>query len=562
MNKVQTAILELGATGNLNDIVDNYIANGLEDDRLLDPITNLLSRFELVKLLILSYKEKIITKPKNDTYKNTLLFTELESTACSIAKKLEDGRYEISGRIFEDANTVVAFVRNKIAHGDYVISDDLQEIILAPDGDQIHISFMDLEVFTIHLYLNVAQYRKTNEFSKLLTGNVKLPLLSNKINVKKIIDDFKLIKLTVKSNEELLSKDDYIVFNEVLQSILKYDIKINSFNEKGSLKKINDTIAELSKEAKEKTGFNSTITCTLDKLTEEEKKTVLDNASRINTVNLDLYQLIKEINLLAIRVREEKYNKEIPLSGALTFLQLLREACALRTSNLNKITDYIYTTYGSDIKSNLFKFGYDQIAITKIAIFVCLSYLFENFDENYYILDAKYIEPQVYKFVNNELIQLRQTITGKEKSLKEIEESISRLQSQIKGIRLSSMPVELKNEKTDYLNSIIKNNASKRRTLKEELKTLRTQAANCAMDRTYNKKHYYIKGILESIRNSISHGNFSITPNGDIEDTIITFKDYDKDELAFELNITIRQIKEMMSTVRIVQNDNKKRMIK
>ena len=124
------------------------------------------------------------------------------------------------------------------------------------------------------------------------------------------------------------------------------------------------------------------------------------------------------------------------------------------------------------------------------------------------------------------------------------------------------MPVELKNEKTDYLNSIIKNNASKRRTLKEELKTLRTQAANCAMDRTYNKKHYYIKGILESIRNSISHGNFSITPNGDIEDTIITFKDYDKDELAFELNITIRQIKEMMSTVRIVQNDNKKRMIK
>ena len=107
MNKVQTAILELGATGNLNDIVDNYIANGLEDDRLLDPITNLLSRFELVKLLILSYKEEIITKPKNDTYKNTLLFTELESTACSIAKKLEDGRYEISGRIFEDANTVV-----------------------------------------------------------------------------------------------------------------------------------------------------------------------------------------------------------------------------------------------------------------------------------------------------------------------------------------------------------------------------------------------------------------------------------------------------------------------
>ena len=90
MNKVQTAILELGATGNLNDIVDNYIANGLEDDRLLDPITNLLSRFELVKLLILSYKEEIITKPKNDTYKNTLLFTELESTACSIAKKLEE----------------------------------------------------------------------------------------------------------------------------------------------------------------------------------------------------------------------------------------------------------------------------------------------------------------------------------------------------------------------------------------------------------------------------------------------------------------------------------------
>ena len=77
-----------------------------------------------------------------------------------------------------------------------------------------------------------------------------------------------------------------------------------------------------------------------------------------------------------------------------------------------------------------------------------------------------------------------------------------------------------------------------------------------------NKKHYYIKGILESIRNSISHGNFSITPNGDIEDTIITFKDYDKDELVFELNITIRQIKEMMSTVRIVHNDNKKRMIK
>ena len=562
MNKVQTAILELGATANFNEIVDNYIANGLEDDRLLEPITNLLSRFELVKMLILSYKEEIITKPKNDTYKNTLLFTELESTACAVANKLEDGRYEISGRIFEDANTVVAFIRNKIAHGDYVISDDFQEVILAPDGDQIHISFMDLEIFTIHLYLNVAQYRKTNEYSKLLTGNVKLPLLSNKINVKKIVDDLKLIKLTVTSNEELLSKDDYIVFNEVLQSILKHDIKINSFNEKGSLKKINDTIAELSKEAEETTGFNSTITCTLDTLTEEEKKTIIDNASRIYVASSDPSQLIKEINLLAIRVREEKYNKEIPLSGALTFLQLLRESCALRSSNLNSVINHIYKTYGSDITSNLFKFGYDQIAITKILTFVCLSYLFENFDEDFYILDAKFIEPQVYKIDDNELTQLKQSVSAKEKALKEIEESISKLQDQIKGIRSSNMPIELKDEKVDYLNSIIKNNASRRRTTKEELKELRIKANKCAMDRTYNKKHYYIKGILECIRNSISHGNFSITPNGDVEDTIITFKDYDKDELVFELNITIKEIKQMMSTVKIAQNNNKKRMIK
>ena len=562
MNKVETAILELGATSTFNDIVDNYIKNNLEDDRLLDPLTNLLSRFELVKMLILSYKEELITKPKNDTYKNTLLFTELESTACSVAKKIADGKYEISGRVFEDANTLVAFIRNKIAHGDYVISDNLQEVILAPDGDQVHISFMDLEIFTIHLYLNVAQYRKTNEYSKLLTGNIKLPFIKQFINPKKIVDDLKLIKLTIKSNDELLSKDDYIVFNEILESILKHDIRISSHNEKESLRKINETITELSKEAQEKTGFNSTITCTLDTLTEEEKENVIDNASRVMGINMNPYQLIKEINLLAIRAREEKYNKEIPLSGALTFLQLIREACALRTSIFNKIINHIYSTYGNEINSNLFKFGYDQIAITKILTFVCLSYLIENFDDAFYILDAKFIEPQIYKIDNSELTQMRKTVSDKEKKLKEVNESISKLQSQIKGIQSSNMPNELKREKTNTLNTMIKKMNTVKKELKEEIKSLRIQANKCAMDRTYNKKHYYVKGILECIRNSISHGNFSITPNGDVEDTIINFKDYDKDELVFDLSITIREIHEMMSTLRIAQNDDKKRMIK
>ena len=153
MERIETLYTSVGASNVLDMyMIDIIFKDSYKLNNLLQPQINKPLKISLLKYLILSMKEDIILKPKNDTYKNTLLFSEINSLVGPIAEIAEDGKVDVGGYVFEDANHLVAFIRNKFAHGDYVYSDDFDCVIFNFDGNYIPISTESLEEFALNLF--------------------------------------------------------------------------------------------------------------------------------------------------------------------------------------------------------------------------------------------------------------------------------------------------------------------------------------------------------------------------------------------------------------------------
>ena len=128
--------------------------------------------------IFLIIKEGIIEKSDN-SYNSLILEEILEKNVNMIASS-HNGKYMIDGYLFKDKETLMIELRNKIAHGNFVFELEHNRIILKVDNNDIKINIYKLASFIMSSLNSYLKNYKTNEFSRKMTVNNRVPANRNK----------------------------------------------------------------------------------------------------------------------------------------------------------------------------------------------------------------------------------------------------------------------------------------------------------------------------------------------------------------------------------------------
>ena len=552
MEKVETLYTSINSVNKFDDYIRNVIFEDMEyTSDLLDPVINRSIKASLVKNMILSMKEDIILKPKNSTYTDNLLFSAIDSLASKIAVINEDGTINLAGHIFSDGNDLVAKIRNKFAHGDYIYSDDLSYIIFNFDGNNVPVSLDALINFAFDLFFKKIEYKKTNVFHKpiwVFSGIKRIPkyvkaLVSNE-ELKGMLDLYYEYDFELKATQGSIPKEAYYLLDTFKDKMNKVEHNYRDYPFdviiKNVQKEVDDCVDYFNKKS-QKENWNVTISYTTARLTDEQKYKVIDTLNKIKGGNVTALTVASELPRYASRTINVNNNKDIynpQMAIALNLLELME---LYKSSDIKEVGPALADRIKSPI--NIDQDIYGMIQVLRLLEF---SYMFENFDVNYEKLPLNGVKPSVCVRADSELEEAIRNIEIANNRIKEQDKYIEDTSKQLDNVMKKKMDEQKKAATLMNLgNRLIKMQEDKK-LFQTSYDTYVDKANALFEDRRINNKYYTNRYIVERLRDSISHGNVYIIPNGEIVNTIIRFEDIYDDKLVFSLDIRLEELKRLL----------------
>ena len=499
-------------------------------------INNILSaQVSILSCLMFLVKEDIVDKIANDLTINNKILSQRISR---IVLKVKDG-YKIGDYVFSDINTLLSVIRNKLAHGDFIIDYDNKKIRMNYDDAVISIKIKSLSELIIGCYqalLNSVDAR--NIFLYTTVGNRK-SRMQKESEVKRAIDNFKCMHIV------FVRKDGTKVDERRMD---KFNIAVNNYRDTQDLK----FLYEFEKnELNDEYIFDYKV-LTPNVSTQDKDGIVQAILSEKDITYLEQLSFIgNSLSLLA--------NNEI-------------KSMILLVDNLIML-ESMYNNYGSDFDTCLNwiqekypndTFDTSMIYLAGIAGFNSLfSYAFDNVykNENLYTngdntgleydkLDLSKFDIAYVDYNENEINELRIKVNAKEKEL---------LKKQEKEKELRKNYDVVKNKgNTSAINNIFANLSdviAKISSVNSEYLVLSNELNDKLMYYSNNIEYFKNKKIIEGIRNSIAHGNYEITNIFDIGKCRIIFRDVYNGKLTFLASINFLDFMQMLEdTIPILQS--------
>lgn len=499
-------------------------------------INNILSaQVSILSCLMFLVKEDIVDKIANDLTINNKILSQRISR---IVLKVKDG-YKIGDYVFSDINTLLSVIRNKLAHGDFIIDYDNKKIRMNYDDAVISIKIKSLSELIIGCYqalLNSVDAR--NIFLYTTVGNRK-SRMQKESEVKRTVDNFKCMHIV------FVRKDGTKVDERRMD---KFNIAVNNYRDTQDLK----FLYEFEKnELNDEYIFDYKV-LTPNVSTQDKDGIVQAILSEKDITYLEQLSFIgNSLSLLA--------NNEI-------------KSMILLVDNLIML-ESMYNNYGSDFDTCLNwiqekypndTFDTSMIYLAGIAGFNSLfSYAFDNVykNENLYTngdntgleydkLDLSKFDIAYVDYNENEINELRIKVNAKEKEF---------LKKQEKEKELRKNYDVVKNKgNTSAINNIFANLSdviAKISSVNSEYLVLSNELNDKLMYYSNNKEYFKNKKIIEGIRNSIAHGNYEITNIFDIGKCRIIFRDVYNGKLTFLASINFLDFMQMLEdTIPILQS--------
>lgn len=512
-------------------------------DEILDKDNLIGAKLSLISNIFLSYKENIVENTGSLNYKNIIFNTELERAVLMIANKVND-KYEVDGVMFNSAPELVAFIRNSLAHGSYLIDYDMRRVILYSGGKQVEVNVNKLSMFIVsglqgYLHGEISNsWNRKIVLNRYTSTNREKSLESEKI-LRNTIENFTVINLNIKKkdgeNISLYYRDIFEV--ELKKYRLRHDINV-------------------LKELKEKYKDDYDI-----EFSEEEidKKTAKYLSSVIYPKIKDLdYQAQNSIAL----IKAGKIVNNDKMIGQITSLQLLQYISKYKTTDLEKIKEKLELEkikrnleseeinikdseeiifIDSDIMVNsllgmfnaLFIYPFDDIYDDKEIMKNLV-----NTSLDYSKLDLSLIKLNNINLNNGEILSLREELNGINRRIQEINNTIS--------IDKASL-VKVKGNARAEANINAKITREQR-----DLNLFQGKLAlvSCKVNYYDNNSqvggYFYNKAIIEGIRNSIAHGNYQVIEAPSILDSKIIFRDIYLGKETFSCEVGTEDFKNLL----------------
>lgn len=499
-------------------------------------INNILSaQVSILSCLMFLVKEDIVDKIANDLTINDKILSQRISR---IVLKVKDG-YKIGDYVFSDINTLLSVIRNKLAHGDFIIDYDNKKIRMNYDDTVISIKIKSLSELIIGCYqalLNSVDAR--NIFLYTTVGNRK-SRMQKESEVKRTIDNFKCMHIV------FVRKDGTKVDERRMD---KFNIAVNNYRDTQDLK----FLYEFEKnELNDEYIFDYKV-LTPNVSTQDKDGIVRAILSEKDITYLEQLSFIgNSLSLLA--------NNEI-------------KSMILLVDNLIML-ESMYNNYGSDFDTCLNwiqekypndTFDTSMIYLAGIAAFNSLfSYAFDNVykNENLYTngdntgleydkLDLSKFDIAYVDYNENEINELRIKFNAKEKELLKKKEKEKELRKNYDVVKNKG--------NTSAINNIFANLSdviAKISSVNSEYLVLSNELNDKLMYYSNNKEYFKNKKIIEGIRNSIAHGNYEITNIFDIGKCRIIFRDVYNGKLTFLASINFLDFMQMLEdTIPILQS--------
>lgn len=509
-------------------LLNQFMGGEYDGSYILDKKNYNAARVALISNILLGIKEEIVTKAPELKFETQIFADELAKSVSMIATKTDSG-YVIDGYSFSDAATVVAMIRNKLAHGNFMLDLDHNRVILDFAGRGVKLNIDKLATFVIYSLKNYFRRVKMKVCEKSFVMNEKAeknrtkPLKDSK-EVKRVISNFKKVEVTLKSKDGVtISKDLADMLDEV----------IDTYKSTSNLK-----VFTLFKDmVKDKYDFDWDVRYVkFDDLDEfaDSLFEVLKGLEYTEAVNAIGDKVLK-------RVTEGKKFSEI--SASFNDFILLEAAYDLQSTDKDKISNYIANKYG-----NFFVASNEELAAASVSLFNTLfGYLHDDLLDNenaftsgdntgfdYSTLDFSAFNVSYLKPDNGPIDSHKETYMGASKRLAAIQSKIQKNTESLNAVKLSG------NTKAQaVLSANLNNDKILEATMISDVASAKATYDDAVDYVTDNSLLVYNRGIINGIRNSIAHGKYTVIQSGSFDDVRILFEDIYEGETTFKADISI-----------------------
>jgi len=512
---------------------------------ILDHEYLMAAQISCISNLMLGIKEDLVENVGGFDYESKLFLKSLENSVSFIAVKEENG-YRLDNYLFPDAASVVAIVRNKLAHGKYKIDFKHGRIVLFHKGVEMRISIYKLKNFIMRAFINMIsdvkcpRYERNVVYSKNHYDLKRKKRITNLAELKGIIRSYRCTDFILEPIKgEYVSKECITL----LENFLSYyktspDTALNSglyVNLCNSLK-LNDC----------KLYYN------YKKLNNENyEKDIIDYFNKQLKSN-EYLNYIQEVELLGYEFQrkiDQKYNSFNPLAANIKNLILIESIYKNGSIDDNVLSSYVGEVLGKDMV-----FSYDEFGMTLICMFNSL-FLYpyddvydttggysvnrtDNFD--FSNLDLSMVNPIKVTINDTPLVDAKDKLDGLYKKQVDVINKINEQNNHLNNV-VGRPNVE----------NVIKNNINKLKQILvsfiSDYNVYEKEYLDIKDDYDNNAMYFRNKAIVEGIRNSIAHGHYEFITNGYFDDTIIWFKDIYEGKITFELKISFADFERMIN---------------
>ena len=490
------------------------------------------SKVAILANILLSIKESVVEKEQNNGINllSKIFDSALDEATNVIVSNKQDNTYVLNS--YKDTpSNILATIRNKFAHGKYLIDFKNNKILInvAKKKEKEVFYQIDVDKLTEYIRKNVKGYlqeRKISEYKRHLVA------FSNKNNNKPITlkSEAKNVLKRASYQEFILTSD-----NEIEEDILK------SFNNIFEIYRetLNIKIMNNFEEKVKKLGYK--IISKTKKVNEIEIDNIIANTSFLtyDSKNLSYHNQIANLEEYLLYYFNKDEEKLKQLIANLTSLQILEGIDTCKTTNIKVIS-----------KNLIIKRDQELILSAMLAMFNSLFiYPMDNIflndkeftsEENtgfpYELLDISLLKKCEYHLDNNNISNIKEQERALLKKITKINTDISTISH-----NLNNIPKE-KQEIITKLETTLQESKLNLKESNEELVVVQKELQEKENYFSNNQIYLTNKSIIEGIRNSICHGNIKTRLNGSMDNTIVIFEDIHEGKLTFKLEITLNDL--------------------
>lgn len=491
-----------------------------------------MAKFSLAICCLLVVKEELIEGSKNNFVCKTIDEGILNCVK-KVATKTKNG-FEIDGFTFKNSEEIVGLIRNKLAHGEFVIDLENKKVSFKLEDSMMSLGMTNvinmISESMDYYYLNTSntEYQKDiiaiNKIDKTRTKPLK-----TKSEIKGFLRTLSKMSFSLKKQDGGPLDDNIAKTADNVISAYEKDFSLdllikakNKFAQKGysfdwektSLKSdlIDDTTNYIYKNYPKNIPYEYQI-----------RFMKRDLESRLNPKKHLVKSLQKNMMLLEIAYKNQTVNYG-------EVLEEYQKECSYDTVGIEELATTSFALFES-----LFSYGNDKFLENSN------EYTFLPSDGlDYSTLDLSSINVLYINKDNGFKNSIQIELISKKKKITEIDAKISKNEQSLVQVTKSG---NLKAKA--ILESNLQKSYQERDKMYEELKALLIRLNEINLYESFNESHLRNKVIINGIRNSISHGNYKIETVENRIDKIV-FEDIYEGVLTFKCEVTITEFINMI----------------